>query len=84
MSQHGQYYHEFYVGIASNPIDRLNNGHGVTVDMPNIYWTEPLQTQVVRAIEKHFIDKGTKGGPGGGDNDTCYIYAYKIHQNTRQ
>ena len=38
----------------------------------------------VRAIEKHFIDKGTKGGPGGGDHNTQYIYAYLITPNTRE
>lgn len=84
MGKHGQYYHEFYVGIASDPNDRLVNGHGVTINVPNIYWTAPLYTQIVRAIEKHFLDKGAKGGPGGGDNNTCYIYAYKISPNTRE
>jgi hypothetical protein len=84
MGKYGQYYHEFYVGIARDPSDRLVSGHGVTTDVPNVYWTAPLHTQIVRAIEKHFLDKGTKGGPGGGDSNTCYIYAYKISPNTRE
>ena len=36
MGKHGQYYHEFYVGIASDPNDRLVNGHGVTINVPRI------------------------------------------------
>jgi|SRR3989344_4072335 len=31
MGKHGQYYHEFYVGVATDPNDRLVNGHGVTI-----------------------------------------------------
>ena len=78
MGKHGQYYREFYVGIANDPNDRLVNGHGVTNDIPNLYWTTPFPTQTVRAIEKLFLDKGAKGGPGGGDDTTRYIYVYKI------
>lgn len=84
MGQHGKYYREFYVGIASDPNDRLINGHGVTTATPNIYWTSPLQTEYVRSLEKYFLTKGTMGGPGGGDNNTCYIYCYKIASNTRE
>jgi hypothetical protein len=70
MGQHEQYYSEFYIGIAADPNDRLINGHKVTIGIPNIYWTTPLQTNIVRAIEKHFLSKGARGGPGGGDNST--------------
>jgi len=84
MAQHGHYYSEFYVGIASDPVDRLINGHGCDASTPHIYWTQPLHTTVVRAIENSFLDKGTKGGPGGGGSDTCYIYVYKIMPQTRE
>lgn len=84
MGLNGRYYSEFYVGIAKDPNDRLINGHGVTSSVPNIYWTAPLQTEIVRAIEKYFVNKGTRGGPGGGDTNTCYIYAYKISPGTRE
>lgn len=84
MGQHGRYYNEFYIGIASDPLDRLTNGHGCDASVPNIYWTAPLHTSIVRTIEKFFLDKGAKGGPGGGDVSTCYIYAYKIAPNTRE
>ena len=38
MGKHGQYYHEFYVGIAGDPNDRLVNGHGVTQSQKVSHW----------------------------------------------
>jgi hypothetical protein len=84
MSKHGTHYHQFYVGIASDPNDRLVNGHGIDQTIPHVYWNQPLHTEVVRAVEKHFIGKGAKGGPGGGDQNTRYIYTYLVTQKTRQ
>ncbi len=84
MNNHGKYYQEFYVGIASNPIDRLTNGHGVDEGIPHIYWDTPLHTEVVRAIEKYFLNQGARGGGGGGDLNTQYVYAYKITSQTKQ
>lgn len=84
MVKHGAHYHQFYIGIASDPKDRLINGHNITNDVPNIYWTTPLNTDIVRAIEKYFLEKGCKGGPGGGDDTTRYIYTYLITPQTRE
>lgn len=84
MGKHGKYYSEFYIGIAADPVDRLTNGHGVDETVPNIYWNTPLHTSIIRQIETHFLNKGTKGGSGGGDYLTRYIYAYKITPKTRQ
>ncbi len=81
---HGKNYSEFYVGIASNPIDRLENGHNVIGSTPFFYSVEPLHTDMVRAIEKYFLDKGTQGGSGGGDNDTQYVYIYLVTSDTRE
>lgn len=84
MGQHGTRYEQFYVGIATDPVNRLTNEHGVDNAVPNIYWNYPLQTEIVRAIEKHFLDKGCKGGPGGGDQNTNYIYAYLVTSKTKE
>jgi hypothetical protein len=82
MVKHGQRYDQFYVGIATDPEDRLISGHNVTVDVPNIYWNTALDTDIIRAIEKYFLNQGCQGAPGGGDEDTNYIYAYFITNNT--
>ena len=60
------------------------NGHGVDNTIPCIWSTASMNDEVVRSIEKHFLDKGAKGGRGGGDSSTCYIYAYKISPSTRE
>lgn len=84
MIKHGTHYHQFYVGITNDPNYRLINGHGVNHTVPHIYWNQALNTETVRAIEKYFLDKGTKGGAGGGDDSTQYIYIYLITSSTRQ
>lgn len=84
MRQHGQLYSEYYVGIATDPIDRLTTGHGVDASIPHIYWTQPMHSSVVREIEKYFLTKGACGGTGGGSENTCYLYTYKITSTTRE
>lgn len=83
--ENGQYYPEWYVGIATDPDDRMFSGHGVDSGSGIwIYWDIPQHTSIVRMIEKYFIKKGARGGSGGGDDDTQYIYAYKITPQTRE
>ena len=82
--KHGQFYNEFYIGIANDPVNRLTSGHGIDSSVPHIYWNQPFHTNIVRAIEKYFLGKGAKGGGGGGDNETCYVYMYKITPRTRE
>lgn len=74
MGENGQYYHEFYVGIAANLQDRLVNGHKVNNTVPHIYSTDALSTDVVRAIEKFFLSKGVKGGPGVAETTIRSMY----------
>ncbi len=38
MGKHGQYYHEFYVGVAGDPNDRLVNGRGYKVKSISKLW----------------------------------------------
>lgn len=83
-AKHGRFYNEFYVGIAADPVDRLTYGHQVDASSPHIYSSQPLHTISARAIEKYFLEKGAKGGSGGGDDNTCHIYMYKITASTRE
>ncbi len=84
MGKHATHYSQFYVGIAADPNDRLINGHGIDHTVPHIYWNQALDHNTVRAIEKYFLTKGTKGGAGGGDSNTKYIYVYFITPKTRE
>lgn len=38
--------------------------------------------QDARDVEKHFLDLGCDGGPGGGDETSKIVYAYKKAANT--
>lgn len=84
IDKNGKYYRQFYVGITNDLNNRLVNGHNVDDTVPCIWSTNPLHTNIIRAIEKYFLDKGTKGGPGGGDESAQYVYAYLITPKTRE
>lgn len=80
----GGEYPSWYVGIASDPHARLFNDHNV--DENTGYWIyhDCGSDNSARKVEEYFINKGCKGGAGGGDNTTRYVYAYKISRNTRE
>lgn len=84
IAKNGSYYSEFYVGIASDPINRLTSGHGLDGTIPHIYTTKPIFSEMVREMEKHFLGKGCRGGAGGGDDKTTFLYVYKMTNRTRQ
>lgn len=77
-------YPGWYVGIASDPRTRLFNDHNV--DENNGYWIyhDCGADTSARKVEEYFIGKGCKGGTGGGDNTSRFVYAYKIRTNTRE
>lgn len=80
----GTPYKKLYIGIAKDAEDRLFNGHGVDKDKgPWIYDTASTAA-VAREIEKHFLDKGFDGGPGGGDDETKMVYCFLQGPHTRR
>ena len=66
---------QWYVGIASDVEDRLFSDHKVAKNDPWAY-SEADTAAVARSVEKHFLDHGCDGGPGGGDSDTRIVYVY--------
>lgn len=76
-------YSQWYVGIAADARDRLFRGHAV--DEKNGVWIYGTATSsdVARRVERYFLDVvGTGGGPGGGDDKTNMVYAYRITNTT--
>ena len=73
----------WYTGIASDIQTRLFEDHNVDKLM-DVYFVDDAKTEEnARAVEKYLIDTfGTKGGTGGGDSTTTWVYTYKITQNT--
>ena len=75
-----QYYSEFYVGITNNIESRLFGSHKVPKD--NHWWIySPADTEeIARDVERYYLEKGMRGGPGGGtgNGDAKYVYCYLV------
>jgi hypothetical protein len=79
----GGAYRSWYVGIASDPRERLFSDHGVKEKSDYWIYREATSATVARAVEEYFLKvKGTDGGPGGGDSGTRFVYAYKKAYHT--
>ena len=74
----------WYVGIAAKPKERLFDDHSVDKEKDAWIYRTASSDSVARDIEKHFLDKGAKGGTGGGDEDSKSVYAYRINSRTRE
>ncbi len=75
-------YSGWYVGIASDPRDRLFNDHNVNKDKDAWVYRDCGSEAAARKVEKYFLDRGYDGGTGGGDISTTYAYAYKKKDHT--
>jgi hypothetical protein len=85
MQKRGGSYSDWYVGIASDPKQRLFNDHNV--DEKNGAWIyrKADSSSVAREVEECFVNTlGTDGGSGGGDYSTNYVYAYKKTSYTNE
>jgi len=82
--QNGGVLSEWYVGITDDPEKRLFTEHSVQKKDGAWIYRDAGTSIVARVIEQNLFEKGCDGGPGGGDDNTCYVYAYKISPNTRE
>ena len=76
-------YPSWYVGIASDPEDRLFNDHHVRKEEDAWIYRTASTSEVARRIERHFLNLGCDGGSGGGDWQTRAVYAYKKAGHTK-
>lgn len=73
---------EWYAGIAANAKQRLFNDHAVR-ESSDAWIYHPCGTSdAARDIENALFKLGMKGGPGGGDKATDFVYAYRIANHT--
>ena len=84
MTKRGGDMDDWYVGIAAKPRERLFDDHSVDEDKGAWIHRRASSDSVARDIEKHFLDKGARGGRGGGDENSTAVYAYKITWGTRE
>ena len=77
-------YSYWYIGIASDPRDRLFNDHNVSKDNDDYIIRDSGSEVAARKVEKYFLNRGCDGGTGGGgDSSTRFAYAYKKNLHTR-
>lgn len=76
---------DWYVGITSDPEKRLFEEHGVKKNDTMSYIYEDCgNAEIAREIEDHFVNTfGTYGNPGGGDDSSRFVYAYKKMSYTK-
>ncbi len=80
----GGEYSTWYVGIAADARNRLFNDHGVREEGDCWIYNQVTSSEVAREVERHFVyARNTDGGPGGGDETTDMVYAYRksAHSN---
>ena len=85
MKSRGGAHSEWYVGIATEFMQRLFQDHNV--NPKNDFWIYQYagSRSAAEKIEHYFINTlGTKGGPGGDDENTKFVYAYRVRPHTRQ
>jgi len=76
-------YGGWYVGVTSDPRDRLFNGHGVIEKDDAWIFSIYSSDATARAAESYFLKTlGTDGGPGGGNDPCKCVYAYKKASHT--
>ncbi len=65
-----------YIGITKDPQRRLFGEHKITNKEHWWICCKAEDEDTARAVEHHFIRMGMKGGTGGGDNKTVYVYCF--------
>ena len=75
-----------YIGIATDPKDRLFNDHGVSEANGDYEYWEAQSSADARAVESSLLHnfKNAKGGGGGGDESTKFVYVYGTTPDTRE
>jgi hypothetical protein len=74
---------EWYAGVSSDPRRRLFDDHKVDKEVDLWFYRRASNAHSARWVEKYPFDfVGTEGGPGGGDSDAVFVYAYQKTEST--
>ncbi|MCX5680824.1 MAG: hypothetical protein NT079_00795 [Candidatus Omnitrophica bacterium] len=79
----GKGYHDWYVGVAVNPRQRLFIGHNVDERTGAWLYRDAGTASMAKDIEAIFVKKGCKGGDTRGEDSPRYVYIYKMTRTTR-
>lgn len=79
-----KYFSDFYIGITNDIERRLFGEHNVSQNGHWFIYRKAINDVHARSVEKHYLDKGMKGGDGGGDATCTYVYCYEISVSTNE
>lgn len=80
----GKFYSDYYVGISNDPRKRLFAEHNVNEQNGCWIITHAKSIEHARNAETTLLNKGMKGGDGGGDNTSMHVYCYMITSSTNE
>jgi hypothetical protein len=81
----GGAFSDWYVGISQDARTRLFSGHSVNENGDHWIYRQASSSKAAREIEEYFLNRcHTSGGPGGGDDTTDMVYAYKMNAHTTE
>jgi hypothetical protein len=83
IQNHQPQYSQWYAGIATDPRQRLFSDHNTSEKGGTWIYRDAGSENGAREVEKRLLQKGCKGGAGGGVSPQ-YVYAYLITNNTRE
>jgi hypothetical protein len=76
IERHDDNYPNWYCGITSDWSGRLFDEHQVPPKIHPYMARQCYSVDNARAVEKALIKLGCDGAPGGGDENSVYVYAY--------
>lgn len=74
----------WYVGIATNPTNRLFDDHCVDKEHGGWIYRDASNETDARDTEAYLLNEYHFKGDVGGGNHPTYVYAYKITSYTKQ
>jgi hypothetical protein len=80
----GKLFKNYYVGITNNMENRLFGDHNVPRKGHCYIYREAVNIDSARIAEEGLLAKGMKGGSGGGDDDSVFVYCYEIGNSTKE
>jgi len=78
----GGHFSSWYCGITEDIQTRLFGDHKVPRKNHWFIYRQCANNIAARNVENALIAEGCDGGPGGGDFDAIYVYAYLKNQIT--
>ena len=77
-------YSDFYIGITKNKEGRLHGDHNAPEKGHWFISRKAINDEEARKVEAHFLNKRMDGGDGGGDDESVFVYCYRISDKTKE